>query len=64
MMTDLIGAMLRQVVALGKANALPGPTGENGKQITPDQFYSKEREKTKLNWFCSAMKSDENPVVR
>lgn len=52
MMTDLIGAMLRQVVALGKANALPGPTGENGKQITPDQFYSKEREKTKVNWFC------------
>jgi hypothetical protein len=51
-MTDLIGAMLRQVASLGKANALPRPTGENGELITPDQFYSTAREKTKLNWFC------------
>lgn len=51
-MTGLIGAILRQIVTLGKGKASTGPGGNKGKLITPDQFYSKEREKTKLNWFC------------
>ncbi|MFC1836295.1 hypothetical protein ACFL2Q_16505 [Thermodesulfobacteriota bacterium] len=51
-MNVMIGEILRQVVALGKGNALPGPGENKGKLITPDQFYSKKREKTKLNWFC------------
>jgi len=51
-MIDLYGTILRHLVDLKRGEDLTRSDQDTAKLITPDQFYSSTREKTKLNWFC------------